>query len=471
MKSQSIRVRLTAWYFLSLAVILGFFALGCQFALKESINHAVDEEIRGQIDGVARFLSHEAPALSLDQIRDELSELSNSGGFLRVLDANGRPLYQSDFYTRKQIPVPAGTAREGTTYRSRKRMYRIGSRWVKSGDARYSITVAHSLREFSKSIDRFQLILIALSSLALAAACAGGYWLSRRALAPVDAITEAARKLTFNNLSTRLEVPKTNDELQRLTETLNTMLDRIERPLRQMHQFTADASHELRAPLTLIRTAAEFSLRRERSQQELIDSLSKILKESERTSTLVDNLLLLSRADSGIDDLTLAPLNLAEPVSDAIEEGQPLAREKHVVFESSLAQSPILVSGHYDLLKRAVFILIDNAVKYTPQGGTIRVTLSQSNSTAILTVKDTGIGITAEHLPHVFDRFWRADKVRSRSQGGVGLGLAIAQTIIVRHNGSIDVASGPGAGSAFSILLPLSPQTSADCASSDLNRG
>ena len=451
MKAHSIRLRLTAWYFLSLAAILAFFALGCQFALRTSINHAVDEEIRAQMDAIAKFLTGEAATLASDQIKDELDEMSSSGGFLRVEDEKGQIVYESDFFTRHKISgkadQPSGPVTEGP--------YRIGSRRVRSATGSYSITLVHSLREFGKSIQRFQTILIVLSALALAAACAGGVWLSRRALRPVDAINEAAQNVTFTNLSARLKVPDTDDELQRLTETLNTMLDRIERPVRQMHQFTADASHELRAPLTLIRTAAEFSLRRERSHQELIDSLSTILRESERTSSLVDNLLLLSRADSGIDHLTLAPLDLREPVRDAMEECKPLARDKHLNFESSIPETPLLVAGHHDLLRRAVFILIDNAVKYTPEGGAIRVMLSNANSTATLTVRDTGIGITADQLPHVFDRFWRADQVRSRSQGGAGLGLAIAQTIVARHNGTIEVNSNEN-GSTFSIVLPVS---------------
>jgi heavy metal sensor kinase len=456
LKAHSIRVRLTVWYFFSLAGILAFFAFGCQFALRTSINHAVDEEIRAQMDAIARFLSGEAHTLAPDQIKDELDEMSNTGGFLRVSDDKGRILYQSEFFTHREMPVMADQPSGPMTFS--KGPYRIGSRRVSSGTGSYSITVVHSLREFRRSIERFQTILIVLSAIALAAACAGGAWLSRRALAPVDAISQAAQNVTFTNLSARLDVPETNDELQRLTETLNTMLDRIERPGRQMHQFTADASHELRAPLTLIRTAAEFSLRRERSHQELIDSLSTILRESERTSSLVDNLLLLSRADSGIDHLTLAPLDLREPVRDVMEECKPLARDKHLNLESFIPDTPILVAGHHDLLRRAVFILVDNAVKYTPGGGKVCVTLSHANSAATLTVEDTGIGITADQLPHVFDRFWRADQVRSRNQGGVGLGLAIAQTIVARHNGNIEVTSNEK-GSTFSIVLPLSNET------------
>jgi two-component system, OmpR family, heavy metal sensor histidine kinase CusS len=456
LKAHSIRLRLTAWYFLSLAAILALFALGCQFALRTSINHAVDEEIRAQMDAISKFLTGEAHTLAPDQIKDELNEMSSSGGFLRVEDENGHVVYESEFLTRhKLLANPKQPSGGPVTFSTGP--YRIGSRRVRSGTGSYSITVVHSLREFGKSIERFQTILILLSALALSAACAGGVWLSRRALAPVDEITDAAQNVTFTNLSARLKVPDTNDELQRLTETLNTMLDRIEKPVRQMHQFTADASHELRAPLTLIRTAAEFSLRRERSHQELIDSLSTILRESERTSSLVDNLLLLSRADSGIDQLTLAPLALSEPVRDAIHEAKPLAVDKHVHLESQIPETPIVIAGHHDLLRRAVFILIDNALKYTPEGGKVCVTLSQTKSAATLTVEDTGIGITADQLPHVFDRFWRADQVRSRNQGGVGLGLAIAQTVVSRHNGSVAATSNEK-GSRFSIVLPLSKE-------------
>jgi heavy metal sensor kinase len=450
---------LTAWYFLSLAAILVFFALGCQFALRRSINHAVDEEIRAQMNAIAKFLSGEAPTLSPDQIKDELDEMSSGGGFLRVENEKGSIVYQSEFFSHHQMPVHGHQPSGGMTFSEGP--YRIGLRRVSSGSGNYSVTLVHSLREFRRSLERFQTILILLSAIALAAACGGGVWLSRRALAPVNAIIQAAQNVTFTNLSARLQVPDTGDELQRLTETLNTMLDRIERPVMQMHQFTADASHELRAPLTLIRTAAEFSLRRERSHQELIDSLSTILRESERTSSLIDNLLLLSRADSGIDHLTLAPVDLREPLREAIKECAPLAREKHLDLESSVPGEPVLVSGHHDLLRRAVFILVDNAVKYTPEGRTIRVALFRTDSAATVAVKDTGIGLTADQLPHVFDRFWRADQVRSRSEGGVGLGLAIAQTIVARHNGTIEVTSHQN-GSIFSIVLPVADEAAAE---------
>ncbi len=395
--------------------------------------------------------------MARDDMSDELRELSSGGTLLRVLDQQGHTLYQPGFFLQYKVPVLAAGSQQTqyTTFRTRQDVYRMASRWIVAPDRRFLVTAAHSMREFEKSLRQFQFVLVLLSLLALALACAGGFFISRRALRPVDAITEAARTLSFNNLSTRLVVPRTNDELQRLSETLNAMLNRIEQPIRQMHQFTADASHELRTPLTLMRTAAEFSLRRERPREELVDALSQILNEVMRTSTLVDSLLLLSRTDSGIDDPTFTTVNLCDAMQQAVEQAMPFARDQNLTLEFHIPPAPLLVIGNHDLLRRAIYILLDNSIHYTPEGGLISATLSYAGEKAQLAVQDTGIGIGADQISHVFDRFWRADKVRSRNRGGAGLGLSIAQTIVNRHKGSIELTSQPGEGSRFSIVLPL----------------
>jgi signal transduction histidine kinase len=222
-----------------------------------------------------------------------------------------------------------------------------------------------------------------------------------------------------------------------------------------MVQFTADASHELRAPLTLIHTAAEFSLRRERTREELLDALRKIARESGRTSRLVDDLFLLARADSGGDESALAPVDLCASARDAVEQAAILAEPKDIRVEANIPESPILVDADEAGISRLWLILLDNAVKYTNPGGHIRFDLVAVDEQVEATVTDTGVGLAPEELPHIFDRFWRADKVRSRSMGGAGLGLSIAQWIVERHRGSITVQSEAGRGSRFATRLPL----------------
>jgi signal transduction histidine kinase len=331
---------------------------------------------------------------------------------------------------------------------------RLASRAVEVKGSRFLIQVAEPMREFDESLNRFEAGLFLLAPFFLLLSSAGGLWMSSRALAPVDRITKDARAISVTNLSARLEIPPAKDELQRLTQTLNEMLDRIEAEVKRIVQFTGDASHELRAPLTLIHTAAEFSVRRERTREELVDAMRKILRASERTSRLVDDLLLLARADSNTHELRLAPTDISSTGRDAAELAVTLARSKNIQVSADIPHDPLLVNGDEQLLEQLWLILLDNAVKYTPEGGRIQFSMHAVNSHAETTVSDTGIGIASADLPHVYDRFWRADKVRSRNAGGAGLGLSIARWIVESHRGEIEINSEPGRGSLVTVRLP-----------------
>jgi heavy metal sensor kinase len=289
----------------------------------------------------------------------------------------------------------------------------------------------------------------------LLCATAGGYWMSRRALAPVDQITHTARSISVHNLSSRLVVPKTRDELQRLSETLNGMLERLEGAFKKITQFTADASHELRTPVALMRTRAELSLRKPRSAEEYRDALAEVHSELEKTSSLVEKLMLLTRADYGAETLQLATANLAEIVRDACEQGATLAESKQIDFQKHIPQQPVWIKADPHALGRLFLILIDNAVKYTPPGGRVEVVVKDEDGHALGVVRDTGIGISEEDLPHIFERFYRADKARSRESGGVGLGLSIGHWIAEAHAGTIEVQSSLGHWSVFQVRLPL----------------
>ena len=302
--------------------------------------------------------------------------------------------------------------------------------------------------------ERFETGLLILAPFFLLLASAGGFWMSSRALAPVDRITQDARAISVTNLSARLEIPPAKDELHRLTQTLNEMLDRVEAEVKRIVQFTADASHELRAPLTLIHTAAEFSLRRERTREDLVDAMRKIVRESERTARLVDDLLLLARADSNTHELRLAPTDISSTGRDAAELAATLARAKNIQVSADIPRDPLIVAGNEQLLEQLWLILLDNAVKYTPQGGQIRFAMHAVDSHLETTVADTGIGIAPSDLPHVYDRFWRADKVRSAMRGA-GLGLSIARWIVESHHGEIEIASEAGRGSQVTVRFPL----------------
>ena len=322
-------------------------------------------------------------------------------------------------------------------------------------DHRYSIQVAASLKEFYEALERFRLILWFSVPLLLIGAGLGGYLISRRALKPVDQIRTAAESISISNLSDRLAVPKTSDELQRLSETLNRMLARLDASVQRMSQLTADASHELRAPVSLIRTTAELAVHGGRTNSEYHEDMVQILAEAEGTTRLIDSLLLLARADAGEGGLQYELTDVSISVREAMKQGQSLAAEKRIELTSNLSSEAVIVRGDGEALRRLFFIFIDNAIKYTPGRGRVQIGLEALDAYATMRVTDSGIGISESDQLHIFDRFWRADKVRSRGVGGAGLGLSIARWIADQHRGTVEVQSKPGQGSTFTIRIPL----------------
>jgi heavy metal sensor kinase len=306
-----------------------------------------------------------------------------------------------------------------------------------------------------ETLHLFRAYLLMFAPMLLLAAAGGGYWLSRRALSPVDALARTAREISGTNLNSRLQKLDTGDELQRLSDTLNEMLDRIESAFRRITEFTADASHELRTPVSLIRTEAELALRRNRGEAEYKESLQHILLEAERTTSLIEQLLSLARADSGRESLRLQPVDLSETLRSVVDGWQQVARIRNLQFTACLDVPPYYVLGDETLLRRLADILLDNAFKYTSAPGSVQLSLVPKADSVAITVKDSGVGIAEEEQGRIFERFYRVDKARTRVQGGAGLGLAIAQWIVAQHAGSIAVESRPGDGSTFRVKLPM----------------
>jgi signal transduction histidine kinase len=299
-------------------------------------------------------------------------------------------------------------------------------------------------------------MLLLTTPLLLILASVGGYWLSSRALAPVDGISQAAQRISIENLDERLSVPETGDQLQRLSNTLNDMLSRLAMSVRQMKQFTADASHELRAPVSLIRTTAEVAVqKRDRPADEYLQALDEILEESERTSQVVDSLMLLARADSRKEAMELSAADMCAIVRGAAEQGEKLSKIRGLKFSAQVPNEPIRIKADAEALRRAFLVLIDNAAKYTSPEGAVIISVQAQDGFAQAWVSDTGFGIAKDDLAHVFDRFWRADKARSREQGGAGLGLSIAKWIVEMHHGTMGVESEVGNGSTFWVRVPL----------------
>lgn len=457
MKNRSIGFRLASWYFLVFAAGILIFSLLAWFTMRESLYRAIDAGLRDRAGSLADFLA-DIQTLPGDRMHEELQEqaLPGQGGNLfQVRAEDGRWLFRSRRLAAADVPLAVPSRLPEPEFQNRivdHRPVRLYSTKIQVGDTPYAIEVAAVIDQASSALNSFRVVLLLFTPLLILASTGGAYWISRRALAPIDRITRTAQRISIENLSGRLKTPPNRDELWRLSKTLNEMLARLEESVGRITQFTANASHELRAPISLIRTTAEVAVRRPRTPDEYRQALVEILEEAERTSQVVESLMLLARTDSGRELLDLGTVDLAEILRWAAEVGEKLA-DAHGITFSLTSPDPVAIHGDAQALQRALLILLDNAAKYTAAGGWIKVESSCRGQSAVVSVADSGIGIAAEDLPHIFDRFWRADRARTRDQGGAGLGLSIANWIATAHGGTIEVTSAPGSGSVFTLVL------------------
>ena len=455
MNVRSLRFRLALWYFCSVTAIFVLAATGYWFAIRSGLNTARDEGLRYRLIGLRAYL--EGNGDNDPQVEARLRDIYHFGELYEVFDDNGAVIAQSYRLSLHKVP-PQPPPALGSDIRFESSgpsdfPFRIAWQKVPIGGRTYILAAADPQGKYEGVLTKFRSVLLLSTAVILLVATLCGVWLGRRALAPVARITEDARTITETNLSARLAVPDSHDELQQLSETLNEMLERIEQSFKRTRQFTADASHELRAPLTLIYTAAQYALRRPRTRDELVDSLKKIQAESRRTAALIDELLLLARGDAGREPAEFEPLDARALVRDAAEQAREMGGTKgiHVNLEFGLEELPVRGSGVK--LRRLLLILVDNAIKYTAAGGTVTLGAKADDSTVTISVADTGVGISADDLAHIFERFWRADKVRSREVNGAGLGLPIARQIAEQHGARLDVRSEPGRGSVFTVSI------------------
>ena len=464
MNRHSIRFRLTAWYALILAATFAIAGLALWWTLRSSIHETVDKDLRFRLQALRDYLQTETATPQPESIGEELTEDATlSGARFRILGSDGRWVYQSPEATQwGEVPANASELPiKGTiqTVRVNHRPVRVLSAPVQLGPAQPGVAqIGVPIGAYYEMLDGFTWTVLLASPLVLLLASAGGYWMSRRALEPVDQIARTAEAIGAQNLSQRLPVRGAGDELDRLSATLNSMFARLEAAFRQITQFTADASHELRTPVAIIRTTAELARSKQRSEEEYKKALDSILTESERTSRLIEDLMLLARADAGSDGIVQESVNITESFREACAEVRVLAEYKGIRFDANVSANCSIL-GDSQALRRLFVILLDNAIKYTPSGGEVGARLAMDGSagkpSAVIEIRDTGVGISAEDLPHVFERFYRASKDRSRTTGGAGLGLSIAQWIAARHGGNIRVESSLGAGSVFRVYLPM----------------
>ena len=345
-------------------------------------------------------------------------------------------------------PIPSGTPQ---TLRLSDSMplFRVLETPTQSGEL--SIELGISLAETDATLAEFDGMVAGGAAVFLILAVLGGLFLSRQALRPVAESVATARRLDPGNLSERLPRTGAGDELDELAETINGLLDRLAAYHAQVIRFTADASHELRSPLGAMRAAVEVALNQPRTVSEYRDVLASLGEQCERLTALVNGLLLLARADAGELEVTRTPLNLSALAEEVAEMYEPLAEERGIAFRWECSGS-VSVVGDAQRLRQLVTNLLDNAIKFTPSGGTVLLRVEALESQARLTITDTGDGIAAEHLPHIFNRFYQADPARSST--GTGLGLSICRWIVDAHGGAFDVKSDKGQGTTFLVILP-----------------
>ena len=459
----SIRTRLTLWYSAILLGILIVVSLLSYSVLRWSLVQDLDASLLT----VAQVLRDAAPQAASDEGDTEalLRELLGPefyDKFFQLFDPEGHP--EAGMPRRRSQPVRLSPLARANAARGLQTFETIGARGqdevrlltlpiIRGGRVVQIVQVGMSLQRARNALGRYLDTLVVLIPLGVALAAAGGAIVARTALRPVDEMALAARRITAEDLGQRISLRGTGDELDRLAETLNGMFSRLAAAFAEMRRFAADAAHELRTPLTALKGGIEVSLRSARSAEEYRQVLGGSLEEVERLIRLAEDLLLLSRSTAG-PETPRRPVDLEPLLLDVLDVGVRLAHGTGVSVRLNDV-TPATVKGDPAVLRRAVLNLVENALKYTPAGGKVELSLTSGEGHAAITVEDTGIGIAPPDQERIFEPFVRLDAARARETGGTGLGLAIARAIAVAHGGTLSVASQPDAGSRFTLRLPL----------------
>ncbi len=457
---HSIKFRFTIWYLLVLAVLLITLSAGVYFSLSRSLYRSLDRalELRStQLRSIPEILESIRQGEFQEQLGEIIILYFYSGNQLVEVSAPGISISLTHEFISEAI---AGSSSFDTTQTAEGERVRflvvpinLSILGPPPGIQPAALVIARSTRQIDQALAGLARTLIIIVPLALALAAGGGIFLARRALKPVEKIAQTAREIGEGDLSQRINV-NTKDELGRLAATLNEMIGRLEKAFQRQKQFTSDASHELRAPLAVIEAESTLALQQERPSSDYQRSLEIISQESRQMSSLVDQLLTLARADAGKEQWNFAEVDLAKLISNLSIDVEVLCQEKGLSFQLGQTQD-LVVKGDEARLRELFMNLLDNAIRYTPAPGTVSISFRREGQMAVIAITDTGIGIPAEDMPFIFERFYRVNKSRSRAEGGTGLGLAISRHIAEAHRGKIEAESRVGAGSIFSVWLPL----------------
>lgn len=468
---KSIRGRLTLWYVLLLAVTLSAYSAILAVSLARGLDTGLDrilsDEARQTI-GVLNTVPTDP------EIKEEFRRI-NVGTTIGLFDVTGQHLLVG-----RTLPPPHNVIEPlDDTADSRLQTLALddGSSWrvlvqaVKQPDQPPRLLlVARSAGYVEVALSQLRMLIAVTAPAVLLLAIGGGVLLASRALQPIEQMTRTAETISAEDMSRRLALTRTEDEIGALATTFNRMLDRLDRSFEQQRRFTADASHELRTPLAMLVSRAGIALERRRSAETYEHVLGEIRDEGMRMGRVVNNLLMLARADAGDVLGVTERLDAGELVSSVVEAMKPLADERGIALQDD-ARTGVMLFGDQTRLMQLLINLIDNALAHTPSGGSVRVVVRCDQGAAIFEVQDTGTGIKPEHLPHVFERFYRGDRDGRAPRGGAGLGLSLCLSIARAHGGDIQIVSQPGRGTRATVRLPLAPsQNSASVlARSDLS--
>jgi heavy metal sensor kinase len=468
MNTRSLSFRLVTWYAGVLTLVFVLLGALTVVLLRDYLESNVLDTQARRARQIADTLVAAVDRTGEDALARQVEELyapEANERFIRIVRMDGHVVYSSgpphdSTFDPATVPPPS-LIHTGEFLRkesSAKGSVLIAGLFNKAGGATgYVVEVGVSTARTEETVRQVLLMLAIGLPIAVCVAVGGGFILVRRALKPVDNLSQKAAAITQHNLSERLPVVRTGDELERLSLSLNLMISRLEDAINSSKQFVADASHELRTPLAVLRGELENLAQDQQLKSQTRETLGSALEEVDRLAEIVEGLLALSRLDTGDLKSSWVHFDLAELVSTTASQMSLLAEDKHITVLCDCAER-VMIEGDQARLKQVVVNLLDNAIKYTPNGGRVKLKITQEGGNAVLDVADDGIGIPSEALPHVFKRFFRVDGSRSRDQGGAGLGLSIVKSICDAHGALVEVSSTPGQGSRFRIRQALAPE-------------
>ena len=468
MAFKSIRSRLTAWYVTLLAIILILFSVLLNYFLAKRLHESVDNSLTVSATVVATSATMRlgnSPLPGLNQLFEQFMNQGNLNKFYRIYDGSGNVGSRSKNISASQFPLSQGAYADALEGKNSYETFTVGGQQpirvitmpiLLEGKLINLVQVGTSLEAVQETLRNLKIFLFTAVPSVLILAALFARFMARRALKPISRIIDTAREIgQGQELSKRIPVLKIKDELGQLALTFNEMMNRLENSFAQMRQFSSDASHELRTPLTVLKGQNELILSKQRKPEEYQEVISSNLEEINYMSKVLEDLFVLSKSDENQVNLDCKPVDLRALVEEVCKHAEILAEEKNIKIIITFLE-PIEIKGDEVRLRQMVWNVLQNGIKYTQQGGELKISLQNEGDFALLTIQDTGIGIPEEDLPLIFNRFYRVDKARTRDEGGSGLGLSICRQIAEAHKGNIEVESKLGVGTRFKIRLPNS---------------